>query len=191
MNLTEPADPGDGEDLPEEPEPRTRLLPWTGSLGQRCYVIEDGTGHGTLSRIADRVEAVQLGLAGQLHERAWEVLATPTAPTTKIRHLAEQLAQALGDTLLIAESRGARLPHPTGPPPAPAAATPTEYEGIVTSTLGQNGGESIRRTHDEHTPGPTSKESTAYDQRPESRSFDQRMSAAETATQKKVREDFG
>ncbi|MFJ9589857.1 hypothetical protein [Streptomyces acidicola] len=191
MNLTESAGLGGGGDLPEEPEPRTRLLPWTGSLGQRCYLIEDGTGHGTLSRIANRVETVQLGLAEQLHERAWEVLATRTAPTTKIRHLAEQLAQALGDTLLIAESRGARLQHPTAPPPTPAAATPTDYDGIGTSAIGQDVGEPIRWTYDEYTPGPTPKESTAYDQPPESRSFDQRMSTSETATQKKVREDFG
>ncbi|GGZ67378.1 hypothetical protein [Streptomyces bluensis] len=192
MNLTETAGTGDERDLPEEPEPRTRLLPWTGSLGQRCYLIEDDTGNGTLSRIANRVETVQLGLAEQLHEQAWDVLTTPTAPTTKIRRLAEQLAQALADTLLIAESRGARLQHPTAPPPAPAAAaTLTDYEGIVTSAIGQDVGEPIQRTYDDYTPGPTPKESTAYDQRPESRSFDQRMSTAETATQKKVREDFG
>ncbi|MFF3820064.1 hypothetical protein ACFYYD_26310 [Streptomyces bluensis] len=156
MNVTETAGTGDEGDLTQGSEPRTRLLPWTGSLGQRCYLIEDGTGHGTLSRIADRVETVQLGLAEQLHEQAWEVLATPTAPTTKIRRLAEQLAQALADTLLIAESRGARLQHPTAPPL-----------------------------------GPTPKESMAHGQRPQSRSYDQRMSTAETATQKKVREDFG
>ncbi|WP_194236052.1 hypothetical protein [Streptomyces acidicola] len=192
MNLTEKTGgPGEGEDLPKEPEPRTRLLPWTGFLGQRCYLIEDDTGAGTLSRIADRVETVQLGLAERLHERAWEVLATHTALTTEIRQLAEQLTQALGDTLLIAESRGARLQHRTAPPPAPAAATPTDYEGIVTSAIGQDVGEPIRRTYDEYTPGPTPKESTACDQRPESRSYDQRMSTAETATQKKLREDFG
>ncbi|MER6093459.1 hypothetical protein [Streptomyces bluensis] len=191
MNLTETAGTGDEGDLPGQSEPRTRLLPWTGSLGQRCYLIEDDTGNGALSRIADRVETVQLGLAEQLHEQAWEVLATPTAPTTKIRRLAEQLAQALADTLLIAESRGARLQHPTAPPPVPGAATPTDYEGIITPAIGQHVGEPVQRTHDQYTPGPTPKESTAYGQRPESRGFGQRMSTAETTTQKKVREDFG
>ncbi|WP_329532120.1 hypothetical protein OG568_16430 [Streptomyces sp. NBC_01450] len=128
MTLSEMDAPGGGGDLPEKSDPRARLLPWTGSLGQRCYLIEDGIGDGTLSRIADRVETVQLGLAEQLHEQAWEVLAVPAAPDA-VRRLAEQLAQALGDTLLIAESRGARLRQPVKPPPARTAAAPTDCEG--------------------------------------------------------------
>lgn len=125
MTPSEMGGPVEGGDLPDESEPRTRLLPWIGSLGQRCYLIEDDTGGGTLSRIADRVETVQLGLAERLHERAWEVLATPAAPDAQVRHLAEQLAQALGDTLLIAESRGARLRQP-----APTAVAPTDCDGL-------------------------------------------------------------
>lgn len=126
MTLSETNGPGEGGDFPDEPVPRTRLLPWTGSLGQRCYLVEDDTGAGTLSRIANRVEAVQLGLAERLHERAWEVLATPAAPNTQVRQLAEELAQALGDALLIAESRGARLRQTVEPSPAPSAAGPTD-----------------------------------------------------------------
>jgi hypothetical protein len=57
------------------------------------------------------------------------VLAIPAAPDAQVRHLAEQLAQALGDTLLIAESRGARLGQPAKPPPARTAAAPTDCEG--------------------------------------------------------------
>ena len=129
MTLSETDGPRGGGDLPEKSDPRARLLPWTGSLGQRCYLIEDGTGDGTLSRIADRVETVQLGLAEQLHEQAWEVLAIPAAPDVQVRHLAEQLAQALGDTLLIAESRGARLRQPAKPPPARTAAAPADCGG--------------------------------------------------------------
>ncbi|MPY62934.1 hypothetical protein [Streptomyces spongiae] len=128
MHLTETHTPGEGADLPKALEPRTRLLPWTGTFGQRCYLIEDDIGSGTLSRIADRVETVQLGLAEQLHEQAWELLATPDVPDTQFRHVAEQLAQALGETLLIAESRGARLRQPTVPPPAPTTAASTGYE---------------------------------------------------------------
>jgi hypothetical protein len=68
-------------------------------------------------------------------------------------------------------------------------------KGIVTPVIGQDVGEPIQRAYDEYAPsdapGGTPKEATAYDQRPESRSFDQRMSMAETATQKKMREDFG
>ncbi|MFG2552377.1 hypothetical protein ACGFWF_20850 [Streptomyces sp. NPDC048581] len=123
-----PAETGDGDDLPEASEPRTRLLPWTGSLGQRCYLIEDGTGNGPLSRIADRVEAIQLRFAEQLHQQAWELLATPTAPNTQLRHLAKQLSQALGDALLIAESRGARLQHASERPPASTAGALADRE---------------------------------------------------------------
>ncbi|MBA2809415.1 WXG100 family type VII secretion target [Streptomyces sp. KM273126] len=68
-------------------------------------------------------------------------------------------------------------------------------KGIVTPIIGQDVGEPIRQAYDEFAPsdapGVTPREPTAYDRRPESQSFDQRMSMAETATQKKVREDFG
>ncbi|MPY49023.1 WXG100 family type VII secretion target [Streptomyces acidicola] len=68
-------------------------------------------------------------------------------------------------------------------------------EGIVTPVIDADVGEPIRRAYDEFAPadapGVSPREATAYDQRPESQSFDQRMSMAETATQKKVREDFG
>lgn len=43
---------------------RARLLPWTGPEGRPCYVIGDGTG--PVSRVADAVESVQLGMAGEL-----------------------------------------------------------------------------------------------------------------------------
>ncbi|WP_194238615.1 hypothetical protein, partial [Streptomyces spongiae] len=141
MHLTERGGLGEGTDVPEAPEPRTRLLPWTGAFGQPCYLIEDGTGDGTLSRIADRVETLQLGLAEQLHEQAWELLATHDAPDQRVRHLAEQLAQALGDTLLIAESRGARLGQPTESPPAPPAARTHGLRGQVRLTGPRLGGD--------------------------------------------------
>lgn len=41
-----------------------RLLPWTGSGGKPCYVIGDGNGY--VSRMADDIENIQLGIAGDL-----------------------------------------------------------------------------------------------------------------------------
>lgn len=89
-------------------EPPPRLLPWTGEGGRPCYLSTDGTG--PLSRLADRVEFVQLGLAGRLLEHAREALAQAwSPPDTELGFLAAQLTDALHDALLIAESRGARL----------------------------------------------------------------------------------
>lgn len=39
---------------------RLRLLPWTGVQGQPCLLLTDGDG-GVASRLADRIEEVQLG----------------------------------------------------------------------------------------------------------------------------------
>ncbi|MGW1716723.1 ATP-binding protein [Streptomyces sp. NPDC002156] len=84
-----------------------RLLPWTGSEGQPCLLISDGDG--PVSRIADRVEAVQLGLADRLLGRAQELIASPESSTSELGSLTVQLTDALRDALLIAECRGDRL----------------------------------------------------------------------------------
>ncbi|CAM5505189.1 hypothetical protein GCM10010329_63590 [Streptomyces spiroverticillatus] len=41
-----------------------RPLPWTGEAGQPCHLSTDGFGPAT--RHADRIEALQLGLADKL-----------------------------------------------------------------------------------------------------------------------------
>ncbi|MBT2413091.1 WXG100 family type VII secretion target [Streptomyces sp. ISL-12] len=68
-------------------------------------------------------------------------------------------------------------------------------QGIVTPIVGQDVGEPLGQAYaayaPEGAPGTSPKEPTAYDQRPQSQSFDQRMTAAETSTQQKIREDFG
>ncbi|WP_328285739.1 ATP-binding protein [Streptomyces sp. GQFP] len=84
-----------------------RLLPWTGSEGQPCLLVSDGTG--PVTRIADRVETVQLGLANRLLGRAQELIAVPELSMSELGVLADQLTEALRDALLIAECRGARL----------------------------------------------------------------------------------
>ncbi|WP_406735252.1 hypothetical protein OG508_24205 [Streptomyces sp. NBC_01108] len=84
-----------------------RLLPWTGADGKPNYLSTDGTG--PLSRLADQIEYVQLGLAGKLLDHVRVVLSGSTPETSELRLLTAQLADALRDTLLIAESRGDRL----------------------------------------------------------------------------------
>ncbi|MFJ7126428.1 hypothetical protein [Streptomyces sp. NPDC098101] len=41
-----------------------RLLPWTGDGGKPCYLLGDGEGY--VSRVADNIESVQLGMAADL-----------------------------------------------------------------------------------------------------------------------------
>lgn len=85
-----------------------RLLPWTGEDGRPCYLSTDGAG--PMSRLADRIELVQLGLAGRLLDRAQDVPAeAEPAVATELGLLVAPLTRALRDALLIAESRGARL----------------------------------------------------------------------------------
>ncbi|MFI5687200.1 hypothetical protein [Streptomyces sp. NPDC051636] len=88
-----------------------RLLPWTGPEGRPCYLVGDGTGR--LSRVADSVERVRLGMAGELllHHAA-DLLADSRATSVQLRFPAARLAEALRDVHRIAESRGVRLRVP-------------------------------------------------------------------------------
>jgi hypothetical protein len=88
-----------------------RLLPWSGSEGQPCFLSTDDSG-GHMSRLADNTEAVQLGLAAELLRHALEVLADDEAGSEELRLLATDLAEVLRDSLRVAESRGRRLPSP-------------------------------------------------------------------------------
>ncbi|MGW6604456.1 hypothetical protein [Streptomyces sp. NPDC055036] len=89
-----------------------RLLPWTDEDGRPCYLSTDGTGTGPVSRLADRIEGVRLAQALKLHEEALDVLAEPGLEAVEVDCLVVRLADALGDMLLIAESRGVRLGLP-------------------------------------------------------------------------------
>ncbi|WP_369036630.1 ATP-binding protein [Streptomyces adonidis] len=84
-----------------------RLLPWTGPNGQPSLLLSDGDG--SVTRIADRIETVRLGLAGRLLSRAQELIAFPELSISELGALTAQLTDALRDTLLIAECRGARI----------------------------------------------------------------------------------
>ncbi|WP_053665630.1 hypothetical protein [Streptomyces sp. MMG1121] len=84
-----------------------RLLPWAGSEGKPCYLVTDGTGH--LSKVADTVESVQLGMAADLLDHAAEMLADHRSTSAQLRFLLARMREALADVHRIAESRGARL----------------------------------------------------------------------------------
>jgi hypothetical protein len=91
-----------------------RLLPWSGPEGKPCYLSTDDNG-GYMSRLADNIEAVQLGTAAELLEQASDALIDQEAGTEDLRRLAKELTGALRDVLRIATSRGqllaVREPH--------------------------------------------------------------------------------
>ncbi|MFI9170806.1 hypothetical protein [Streptomyces lincolnensis] len=87
---------------------RTRLLPWATPDGKPCFLSGDGTGY--LSRMADDVENVQLGMADELLAHATDMLAAPRATPDQLRFLLSRMTESLTDVKRIADSRGARLP---------------------------------------------------------------------------------
>lgn len=96
-----------------------RLLPWTGSQGKPCYVLGDGTGY--VSRLADGIESVQLGMADDLLGHAADLLADRRMTSGELHFLASRLSESLRDVKRVAESREARLDAvgsvPDGGPP--------------------------------------------------------------------------
>jgi hypothetical protein len=90
-----------------------RLLPWTGPEGKPCYLHGDGAGY--VSRLADQIESVQLGMAAGLLDHADELLAEQRLTGEELRYLARRLSESLRDVKRVAESRGARLAR--RPPP--------------------------------------------------------------------------
>jgi hypothetical protein len=82
-----------------------RLLPWTGPEGKPCYLSTDNRG-GYMSRLADDIEATQLGTAAELLDQASETLDDEDAGPEDVRRLAQELTGALRDVLRVATSRG-------------------------------------------------------------------------------------
>ncbi|MGQ4374757.1 hypothetical protein ACN6K9_001449 [Streptomyces sp. SAS_267] len=93
-----------------------RLLPWSGPGGNPCYLSTDDR-EGFMSRLADNIEAVQLGTAAELLERASETLDDQDTDPEQGRLLAKELTGALRAVLRVAISRGHLLavkePHGT------------------------------------------------------------------------------
>ncbi|MFH9815549.1 hypothetical protein [Streptomyces sp. NPDC017230] len=87
------------------PQSELRLLPWSGPDGKPCYLSTDDNG-GYMSRLADNIEAAQLGTAIDLLERALEVLSDQDAGLSELRLMLTELRGALGDVLRVATSRG-------------------------------------------------------------------------------------
>ncbi|MFF4962806.1 hypothetical protein ACFY2Z_38560 [Streptomyces sp. NPDC001222] len=82
-----------------------RLLPWPGPEGKPCYLsTDDRDSH--MSRLADSIESVQLGLAAELLEHALDTLEDEDAGLEDLRLLAKELTGALRDVLRVATSRG-------------------------------------------------------------------------------------
>ncbi|MFE1448047.1 hypothetical protein [Streptomyces olivaceoviridis] len=82
-----------------------RLLPWSGPEGKPCYLNTDDK-YGYMSRLADNIEAAQLGTAAELLEQASETLDDQHAGPEDLRRLVRELTGALRDVLRVATSRG-------------------------------------------------------------------------------------
>lgn len=81
-----------------------RLLPWTGPEGKPCYLsTDDPRGH--MSRLADNIESIQLGMAAEVLDHATTTLRHKHATPGDLRLLANELTTALADTLRVATSR--------------------------------------------------------------------------------------
>ncbi|MFD4034313.1 hypothetical protein ACFWVP_28355 [Streptomyces sp. NPDC058637] len=91
------------------PDSVARLLPWGGSEGKLCILVTDESAPGPVSRVADQVEAVHLGMAVELIGHAQAMLDDARADAGEVRYLAARLTEALRDTVRVATSRGARL----------------------------------------------------------------------------------
>ncbi|MCX5200164.1 hypothetical protein OG897_01615 [Streptomyces sp. NBC_00237] len=86
-----------------------RLLPWSRADGMPCYLSAEDDGSGYVSRIADRMEDVQLGMGAETLVLAQPLLADPSASETELRRTGVRLSECLADVLRVAESRGGRL----------------------------------------------------------------------------------
>lgn len=86
---------------------QARLLPWSTLEGNPCVLVGPGTGF--MSRMADNIESVQLGMAGDLLGHAADTLKDPKATPEELRFVVARLTESLREVHRIAESRGDRL----------------------------------------------------------------------------------
>ncbi|MFC9240950.1 hypothetical protein ACFTZK_31500 [Streptomyces decoyicus] len=93
--------------MTEEHHGPVRLLPWSGPDGKPCYLVGESGGY--VSRVADEIEGVQLGMADDILGHAEEMLGGRQVTSRELRFLARGLADALREVRRVAESRGARL----------------------------------------------------------------------------------
>lgn len=91
------------------PQNELRLLPWSGPDGKPCYLSIDDSG-GYMSRLADNIEAVQLGMASDLLEQVSEVIRDHDVESDDLRLMLTELTGALRNVLRVATSRGHLIP---------------------------------------------------------------------------------
>ncbi|MEU8445718.1 hypothetical protein AB0F05_35340 [Streptomyces microflavus] len=82
-----------------------RLLPWSGPGDKPCYLSTDDP-DGYMSRLADSIEAIQLGTASELLAEASKALDDQNTSLDEMRCLVKELTGALRDIFRIATSRG-------------------------------------------------------------------------------------
>ncbi|MFE2939454.1 hypothetical protein ACFXKG_10420 [Streptomyces sp. NPDC059255] len=113
MANTERGDGGDfGDAEQSDPVSHARLLPWTRDDGRPCYLMS-ASGDGYVSRLADRMESVQLDTGAEVLRCARSLITDQRTTSRQLRFVATRLSECLTDVLRIAESRGARLPQGT------------------------------------------------------------------------------
>lgn len=88
-----------------------RLLPWRSPEGKPWY-LSTSDPNSRISRLADETEEEQIECGNVVLEGAQEVLADQVAGEVALRFALTQAVLSLRDVLLIAHSRGQRLPDP-------------------------------------------------------------------------------
>jgi hypothetical protein len=89
------------------------LLPWSGEGGKPCYLDADSADAGFLSRMADGLESIQLGMAVELMGHVDSAM--PTTSANELRGFVWGLRVALRDVARVAGSRGRRVHAPEAP----------------------------------------------------------------------------
>lgn len=89
-----------------------RRLPWTGEGGKPCYLSTDDESGTVMTRLADRLEDVHLGMAFNLLEYVDKVLSDEPVSETELRGLIGALCQSVRDLARVAQCRGERLAVP-------------------------------------------------------------------------------
>jgi hypothetical protein len=107
------------------------LLPWSGEGGKPCYLDADSADAGFLSRMADGLESIQLGMAVEL--MGYVDSATPTTSANELRGFAGGLRLALLDAARVAGSRGQRVHAPEAPELAEAGGLVAVADAVASS----------------------------------------------------------
>ncbi|WP_329133260.1 hypothetical protein OG552_15420 [Streptomyces sp. NBC_01476] len=99
-----------------------RLLPWTGEDGKPSYYPDTGQADSFISRLADNLESVQMGMAEDLLNDITEILAADALSETVLLNVIAALSSSLRDVIRVAESRGRRLAPPDADDDEPSRA---------------------------------------------------------------------